>query len=870
MRAPSFLSAAAVFLALLPVIHPDPGLGAQDVEKLGEYHGTRPPAGYFDELERNPEAFRFEMEGRERLMHVQSLRGMRFDDAVRRQGSPALSMGPRDEPVVGEFRFPLILGLFANGPAEGAYDRDRIQQEYFDGPNSRHQTVAELYAEMSGGRVDLQGTAFPWVQVELTREQVTRNQSGLVSHRTGGVGNFIVQIVEALDEAGVDWSEFDNTGDGFVDVLTVVQPDYGAECDGSFNRIWSHRWTIRDATRGEFDPGYPTNTPRPDGSGHIYVNDYTIQPALACDGQGINEVGVFAHELGHGFGLPDLYGTQWAVHPGSGQWDLMGTGSWGCQGRDPSRPCSMGAWSRAMLGWVDVTEVDPDTDHGAIVLPPVESSGEVLRVSAQNGSREYLLLENRQRIGTDQDLWEPGLLIWHIDPDELDWRWGSNIVNRNQHHMAVWLRQADGKNELSLNIGNHGDRGDPFPGCVQDHDGGRIDSDAPCVSSTHAFHAGSDPAAWSHVGEPLGVTLTDIELVGNEPYDVRFDLSTRFTRIALGLETEGEATAAPDDPFRIDGSAVSGHPATVLSAPFHERELEAPPGAALGEGVRVGFQGWSDGAPRVRGLVTPSRDTVLTAAYGGEEVRLTWIATSPRDDLTPGSLQTLPGSHDLWFSRGTSVEVEARARTGFTFRHWVGELGGASNPTQIEMDRPRTLEAEFSFDFGFTDPPDTLRLEAAQPVAVRIEVANGADPIRWNLVEGSLPPGMSFNISDGRLNGAPLEMGTFTVRIRAVDDGGLDVETELTLDVGPPAVGIERLAGSFLGGQATLSGIQRQFLDRFGNGNQRYDVGDLRAFVRAFPEVLEHPSGAAERGDPPRTITLRFPEREQDGSGQRP
>lgn len=870
MRAPSLLSAAVVSLALLPVIHPDPGLGAQDVEKLGEYYGTRPPAGYFDELERNPEAFRFEVEGRERLMQMQSLRGMRFGDAVRQQGSVALSMGPREEPMVGEFRFPLILGLFADGPAEGTYDRDRIQQEYFDGPNSRHQTVAEFYDEISGGRVDLQGTAFPWVQVDLTRDQVTRNQSGLVSHRTGGVGNFIVQIVEALDEAGVDWSEFDNTGDGFVDVLTVVQPDYGAECDGSFSRIWSHRWTIRDATRGEFDPGYRTNTPRPDGSGHIYVNDYTIQPVLACDGQNINEIGVFAHELGHGFGLPDLYGTQWAVHPGAGQWDLMGTGSWGCQGRDPSRPCSMGAWSRAMLGWVDVTEVGPDTDHGAIVLPPVETSGEVLRVPAQNGSREYLLLENRQRIGTDANLWEPGLLIWHIDPDELDSRWSSNIVNRNQHHMAVWLRQADGKNELSLNIGNHGDRGDPFPGCRQNHDGGRIDSDAPCVGSTRAFHAGSDPVAWSHEGDPLGVTLTDIESVGDEPHDVRFGLSTRFTRIALGLETEGEATATPDDPFRVDGRSVSGDPVTVLSAPFHERELEAPPGAALGEGVRVGFQGWSDGAPRVRGLVTPLQDTVLTAAYGGEEVRLTWVATSPRDDLTPGSLETLPGSHDLWFPRGTSVEVEARARTGFTFRNWVGELDGASNPTQVEMDRPRTLEAEFSFDFGFTDPPDTLRLEAAQPVSVGIEVANGAEPIRWNLAEGSLPQGMSFSIFDGHLNGAPLEMGTFTVKIRAVDDGGLDVETELTLDVGPPGVDMEQLAGPFLGGQPTLSGFQRQFLDRFGNGNQRYDIGDLRAFVRAFPEVVESPSGVGERPDPPRTIILRFPEGEEGGSGQKP
>jgi hypothetical protein len=36
-----------------------PGLSAQDVEMLGQRHGTRPPDGYYRELAQNPDAYRF-------------------------------------------------------------------------------------------------------------------------------------------------------------------------------------------------------------------------------------------------------------------------------------------------------------------------------------------------------------------------------------------------------------------------------------------------------------------------------------------------------------------------------------------------------------------------------------------------------------------------------------------------------------------------------------------------------------------------------------------------------------------------------------------------------------------------------------------
>ena len=73
-----------------------------------------------------------------------------------------------------------------------------------------------------------------------------------------------------------------------------------------------------------------------------------------------------AHEFGHAFGLPDLYGVGGA-HSGIGNWGLMGTGSWGCNGASPQLPCHMSAWSKSILGWVDVETLPPGTDLETVV-----------------------------------------------------------------------------------------------------------------------------------------------------------------------------------------------------------------------------------------------------------------------------------------------------------------------------------------------------------------------------------------------------------------------------------------------------------------------------------------------------------------------
>ncbi len=811
---------------------------AQDVELLGEVHGTRPPPAYFEELRRDPAAFRFQEEGRDRLLRIQeSLRGRSFQQQLLLRGRAALSLGPRDEPVVGTFHFPLVLGLFADSPPDAAFTRDRVQQEFFDGPNSRALTVTEFYEEMSRGLARVRGTSYDWVRTELTREEVTLNQSGLSSSRTQGVAAFIEAVVAALDAQGVDWSRYDNTGDGFVDVLTVMHPTHGAECGGGgANRIWSHRWTARSASQGRLDPGIATGTPRSDGQGFIHINDYTIQPLLACDAQEINQIGVFAHELGHGFGLPDLYGTGGSRHTGSGNWDLMGTGSWGCGfASDPARPCHMGAWSQAMLGWVEVEELAPDVDHGHLSLPPVASSGRVLRIPSVGSAGEYLLLENRQREGSQTELFESGLLVWQVDPGVVDSRWRSNAVNADPERLGVRLREADGRNALAQAAGqrNRGSPGNPFPGCALDDWWDYFQEGRVC-DRNRAFHAGSAAPALGWDGDPLGVTLLDVREVGPAPHSMEVRASTRLTRILLRAEEEDGGQAAPT--FQVGDEPGAPGPRTVLAAPFQSLRIEASPGASLGEGRRVGFLGWEDDSPRIRTFRPGLSDTTLVAGYGGREVEFRWDPRGPEANLPPGTLRTEPVREDLWFPEGTQVTVEAVPTPGFSFEGWLGALAGRENPLQLTADGPREIAAEFDLAFAIVELEEEIPVEAARPVEIAFQVRDSSGPVTWSLAAGALPRGLTLDPGSGLVAGAAMETGRFPVEIRVRDPVGLELTAAVELEVAPPAITAQALVGPFVASGEEPTALQKLFLDENGNGNGRYDLGDLRAFVLAHPD----------------------------------
>ena len=830
------MAALEVTVGLVPS-----GLGAQDVKLLAEHYGTTPPAAYFEELGRNPAAYRPARGLRSRL-GLSAVTGAPGVAALRR----AAVLGRRAEGVLGTFEIPLLLGLYSDTPGIPTGDvgaasgvsltRTMVHQEFFDGPNSRFATIPEFYSELSGGRVTLVGDTHDWFQTSLSSDEVAGTSNGLSSG--DDVGEFIVEILTNADDGSVDWGAYDNDGldrmpnsgddDGFVDLLAVMHPTSGAECGGGGTGIvWSHYWQL-SASAGQV---FETSTVSANG-GFVLVDDFTIQPVLSCDPSKINEIGVFAHELAHGFGLPDLYAVG-ANHGGVGRWGLMGTGPWGCSGQGADVPCHMTAWSKEVLGWANVTTLLADADLGVLALDPVETTGDVIRIDAGDGSGDYYLLENRQRLGFDTSLPAQGLFVWQIDTETVNGAWADNHVNTSASRMGVWLRQADGENSLAQ-AGQRGDTGDPFPG----------------ASGATAFHAGTVPSSFTHDGlnglngiptnTAAGVTLLNIQQVGTR---IEFQALTRYQAVTL----QSTGLGASGSVFTVDSVASAGTTVPFTSAPFQGHTIEANGGTLYGIGLRYGFLAWSDGQPRVRTWTTGIADSTLTASYGNSEVSFDITLQSPVPGVVPGTVVLNPDSESGWIREAINVSVWAQPRTGLVFNGWAGALLGQPNPTTVVITAPAVATA--LFDLSYTVSSDDgvqLDVGAASDVDIRFTVVDANEPLAW--VTSGLPPGVFFVAGSERaLRGSPLAMGDFVVTVQATDAIGLTDIIDIDLTVGPPEVGLQVMAEPFLG-VGTGNTALETFLDLQGDGDGTYDLGDFRVWVLSNPN---HPVNAPA-GAPPR------------------
>ncbi len=340
---------------------------------------------------------------------------------------------------------PTLLGYYTD--LSPTYSRDAFQSQLWDGPNPSG-TITDYYLEVSYGQMYLTGNCEGWYPVN----------EPLSAYSPGGAEGgpkFVYETLVASD-ATVDYrnyiESYDEQGNGVVPFLVVVHTG-GDAAAGALN-IWSHRWDFRNYTNGQ---SYITDDILPNGKRVIVDGPYAIQPEMTGNqnsGGAIEPIGVFVHELGHVFNLPDLYDISGGTGEGLGGWCLMAAGSYGGNQSMSHKPSHMSAWCKEKMGWVIPTVITSELLNE--VLNPVEFTPQIYKLW-RNGapSQEYFLIENRQKIGFDVSLLERGLLIFHVD-DSIPYQ-------NNPNHYKVDLEQADGMR--GLNVGtNRGDTGDPYPG----------------------------------------------------------------------------------------------------------------------------------------------------------------------------------------------------------------------------------------------------------------------------------------------------------------------------------------------------------------------------------------------------------------------
>ena len=290
-----------------------------------------------------------------------------FDELRRVSHEQALKAATAGEPRI--FKFPVIM-LATWWDA----DAGQTQPTFQDGSNSAEHfeaildgfggnptgTLTEFYWEDSFGQflveVDVHG---PYVS---NRSREDRCYYGGIEPGTAGGdldliddvlgiggGGALGMATEGVPQADVDvdFSQYDNDDDGFVDFVGMLHSGPDMAVTGDPCHTWSHAIQY---TLGTSPVGLAT------GDG-VQVDRLFTMPEFDNKGSKLN-IGVATHEMLHALGEPDYYNTSYGS-AGTGDWDIMAGGSY--LGNPPgSNPSGFNPATRVFQGWVKPTIVTTD------------------------------------------------------------------------------------------------------------------------------------------------------------------------------------------------------------------------------------------------------------------------------------------------------------------------------------------------------------------------------------------------------------------------------------------------------------------------------------------------------------------------------
>lgn len=391
------------------------------------------------------------------------------------EGSRPVDPITRFTAVNGTVSLPVMPFKYGNTGVDPYLARDLEDRLFTTDPSRK--SVTTHYREMSRDLFTLTGEVFDWVELSEDDTYYEDKDDNTCSKNCDkNNGHAFLEALKVHDKS-IDFRLFDNDGpdnipdsaddDGFVDFPAFVHSENGGECGNS--NIWSHKFYM-SAWMGNQD-GFETNDVSKTTGKKIMIDDYVVMPALNCDNVNMIDIGVFSHEFGHAFKLPDLYDTS-QRSSGAGGWSLMASGSWGGRGfGNPESPTHMTAWSKQFLGWVWPQVIKKDTKN-VTIRPYVETNDVVLidyPDSVDPYDESYLLIEYRDntRVGSrtsfDNTLTGFGLVVSEINNTRIRAGQNNNRVNYEPFDQGVNIIEADGN--LDLNFGrNRADGGDVYPG----------------------------------------------------------------------------------------------------------------------------------------------------------------------------------------------------------------------------------------------------------------------------------------------------------------------------------------------------------------------------------------------------------------------
>jgi M6 family metalloprotease-like protein len=250
----------------------------------------------------------------------------------------------------------------------------------------------------------------------------------------------LVHAAQALDGT-VDFSRYDNDGDGTVDFVLFYFSGYDEAQGGNTNCIWSHAWYLSSSSNARNQRTF-------DG---VKLDRYFCTAELkGGSGSTMCSIGTTCHEFAHTLGLPDFYDADYETNGEAASmysFDLMSSGNYNA---NSTIPPYFTAEELYEVGWMSA--IPEMAASGTVTLPAVNYPGATgysafMTKAAANG--EYFVYEVRGGQRWDAPL-PQGMMVYHVDKSAngisgtvtAASTWSNNSVNNYSAHPCCYMVPA--------------------------------------------------------------------------------------------------------------------------------------------------------------------------------------------------------------------------------------------------------------------------------------------------------------------------------------------------------------------------------------------------------------------------------------------
>ncbi len=293
--------------------------------------------------------------------------------------------------------------------------------------NGAHGCAEEYFRDQFNGLYDFRFDVSPVVTLTRNISFYGANVNG-EQGRDSAPEKMVIEACRLADEE-VDFSLYDDDGDGWVDNVFLFFAGADEAEGAGDSHLWSHAWELNSSGERLTLDGMGINSYACTAElTRIYSSSKDYREVLAG-------IGTFCHEYFHTFGIPDMYDTDYSGSGGTSGalWSSTSLMDAGNQNNYSNTPPYLNAVERSHLGISEPVILDR---NGGYVLEPIHKSGKYYRLNTDNDD-EYYLFECREEEGWDRHIGGNGMLVYHIDKSDRSAGYSDNY-GRNTSAIASW------------------------------------------------------------------------------------------------------------------------------------------------------------------------------------------------------------------------------------------------------------------------------------------------------------------------------------------------------------------------------------------------------------------------------------------------